>query len=302
MDYLLVLAIAALLTYRAVTSRKWTDTPLLLCFMLAALAAAAYEHADVGTVLLGVVSFNALASTVGSKANYAFLAICAAYALAFSGAPSLVAQAMLLGFLSMAGSFSGGGVVGGSRRETRRDFVQIAIGAALIIPFALLDYADARLFLIFAVLLGLLISDLAISNRRSKFSRFLYGLERKGVVFGRGAMWLALGALVAIVFLGSREAIVLLLAIFIGDAAATIIGMRCGSTALPYNRKKSALGSAAYFAITLALAFPLIGYAAIPVSLAAALVESLPRHIDDNFDTAVAIAIFILLLGYAGLI
>jgi len=302
MDYILVLAIAALLAYRALTSRRWTDLPLLLCLMLAGLAFAAYEQADIGVALLGVAVFGVLASTLGSKANYAFIAVGAAYALAFSGSPLLVAQAMLLGFLSMAGSFAGEGSLGSHRTEARRDLVQIAIGAAFLLAFALLDYASARLLLIFALLFGMLLSDFAMLNRRSRLSKSLYGLERKGAAFGQGAMWLALGALAAVVFLNGKEAIVLLGALFIGDAAATIIGMKYGKTPLPYNRKKSVLGTAAYFAVTLAIAFPLLGYAAIPIALAAALVESLPRHIDDNFDTAIALVALMLLLGYAGLI
>jgi dolichol kinase len=303
MGYPLLIAIAVLLVYGIWASKKRrTDIAMLLCFMLVGSALALYEHADTGLMLLGVLVFNALASSIGSKTNYLFFAAGAAYAFVLAGIPGLVAQAMLLGLLSRAHFFRGDGIIGSSRREKRRDIVQIAVGVALISAFVLLGYPSARLFLVSMALIGILVSNFAILNRKSGLAKMLHGLERKGATFGQGAMWLMLGALIGIAFLNSSGAIALLASIFFGDAAATIVGIEHGRYALPHNKGKSAAGSAAYFVVALAASYPFIGYAALLTALVGAIVESLPWHIDDNFDTAVVLTILLAALGYAKLI
>ena len=114
-------------------------------------------------------------------------------------------------------------------------------------------------------------------------------------------MWLTLGIMLTLSFLSVTDTIVVVGALFVGDSAATILGIRFGKAKLPYNKKKSYVGALAYFAVTLLIAFPLIGYFALIIALVAAIVESLPVHIDDNFDTAIAIIAVVKVLGYVGL-
>jgi len=301
MYYLELPVIVALFAYCAFEFRRKSDLLWLAAFLAAGFLLASYEGADAGAMLIGVLVFGGVAATLGSKANYALLAVAAAYLISFSSMPSLIAQAALLGFFSMARSFIGDGSTSDARRETRRDIVQILIGIALVAVFTVLAYADAMLFLLAGLLLALLLGNYAISNPKKRAARLLRSLERKGASFGQGAMWLALGALLAIGFLNRNESIALLASIFIGDAVATIVGIRYGRTALPYNKKKSVAGSAAYFASALLVSFPFLGYAAVLTSFAAVAVESLPIHIDDNFDTAMALAILMRLLSLAGL-
>lgn len=300
--YLAPLLVAALFAYCAIVFKRKSDLVWLAAFLAAGFLLASCEGADAWAMLIGIALFSSIAATLGSLENYAMLAVAVAYFSVFGGTPSLVAQAVLLGFLSRARSFMKENSSREAEAERRRDLVQIAIGAALVAAFAVLSYADASLFLLGGILLGLLLSNYAISNRKSGMSSLLHSLERENAAFGQGAMWLALGALVAISFLGQKEAIALLASIFIGDAVATLVGTRYGSLGLPYNGKKSVAGSAAYFAAALLVSFPFIGYAAVLTSLAAALVESLPRQIDDNFDTSVALTAIMLLMGFAGLI
>lgn len=302
MGYPLLIAVALLFFYRIATSRKKTDVALLLIFMAAGFALASYENADAGLMLLGVIVFNELVSTLGSRYNYAFLAMCAAYTYVLAGSPSLVAQAMLIGFLSRMHSFNGSGALGSRSREKRRDIVQIAIGAVLILALITLNYSNASVFLISMLLLGVLISNFAISNKGSGIAAVLYGLERKGAALGQGAMWLALGALIGIAFLNGRGAVVVLSSIFLGDAAATIVGIEYGRHALPHNSGKSVIGSATYFAVALLASYPFIGFPALLTASVATLIESLPWRIDDNFSTAVALTVVLAALGYAAII
>jgi len=300
--YLEPLLFLALFAYCAIVFRRKSDLVLLAAFLAAGFLLSSYEAADAGAMLIGIALFGSIAATLGSRENYAMIAVAAAYFAVFGVVPSLIAQAALLGFLSQARSFTGRNSARDEGTERRRDLVQILIGIGLVAVFAVANYASAQLFLLAAMLVGLLLSNYAMSNPKGGASRLLRSLERRNAVFGQGAMWLAIGALIAISFLNRNEAIALLASIFIGDAAATLIGIRYGRTALPYNKKKSFAGSAAYFASALIVSFPFLGWVAVLTALVGAMAESLPGFVDDNFDTAVALSILMLLLGHIGLI
>ncbi|VVB77114.1 Uncharacterised protein [uncultured archaeon] len=304
MAYLIFIAIAAFFAYGVITSKRENSASYLLAFMFVGFLLSSYLKVDAATVLLGTVLFNCVASTYGSKVNYAFSAMAAAYVVFFAGLPSTLALAVLLGFLSVSPAFLRPGKLGSQLREERRDMVQIVIGAALIAVLIFANYDYTRLFMIGAMLAGSVVSNYALFHRESNLSKLLFYFERKNVVFGQGAMWLAIGSLVAITFLDLREAGAVIAAIFIGDAVATIIGMRYGRAKLFYNRNKSVVGTAAYFLSALLLSFLLLGIGPAPVAIAlvAAVVESLPHQIDDNFDTAIALTILMIPLSSLGLI
>ncbi len=228
--YLVPLLVVALVAYCAIVFKRKSDLVWLAAFLAAGLLLASYEGADAGAMLIGIALFSSVAATLGSKENYAMLAVAAAYFAVFGGAPSLVAQAALLGFLSHARSFAGENFARDRRTERRRDIVQIAIGAAVVAVFAVVSYGAAEMFLLAALLVGLLLSNYAVSNPKAGASRLLRSLERKNAVFGQGAMWLSLGALVAISFLNRDGAIALLASIFIADSVATLVGIRYGRT------------------------------------------------------------------------
>ena len=300
MYYLNPLIMAGLLTYCAVAFRRKSDLPFLAAFLTLGFLLAYYSGSDPGAMLIGITIFGGIAATLGSRASYPLLAAAGVYVLLLNGTPSLIAQAALLGFLSMARSFTGKNSSGNRRTEKRRDAVQIIVGAAILAVFAVVSYADATLFLLTGLIMSVLLSNYVVLNPEGGAARLLWSFERKNAAFGQGAMWLAIGALVAVSFLGRNEAAAVLGSIFIGDAVATIVGIEYGKTALPHNKKKSLAGSTAYFVSALLVSFPFIGGWAAVTALVAAGVESLPRRIDDNFDTAVALTVFVRLLGAIG--
>ena len=229
----------------------------------------------------------------------------------------------LLSYAALFGFFGGVSLPGHKQgthlmpMEVKRNALQAAAGLLLIYSILFLRFSD--LLLVILMLIGIALGSFALRNRKDCLSKVLYGLERSEARFGEGAIWLGLGALFAATIMPSPAfAAMAFSAIFIADAASTLVGLSLGRTRLPYNKKKSIEGTAAYFIITfvssyliLRAAFPAYpsifhGYSSIllaAVSLIyaflAALVESLPSSIDDNFDVAVAMTFFsyIILFG-----
>lgn len=251
----------------------------------------------VPVLVSGIVIFDGLMFTYGKRLNYAYMAIAVVYLLYYAhlGAAHM-AQVMLFGLVSEVGIFkpSHNGVTLKST-EVQRDLVQIGLGAVILLVFVFATvYADR--LTIALILLGFLVSNYSITFKKSGIAKSLGALEREYTTFGHGAIWLALGSLVAIGFLHMPYVAVALISIFLGDAAATIVGVNYGKHRLPYNRKKSFEGSIASFLVILALSYFLIGPLAVAVAFIAAFVESLPWHIDDNFDVAVVVTLFFIAL------
>ncbi|MCL5239195.1 MAG: hypothetical protein M1286_01835 [Candidatus Marsarchaeota archaeon] len=302
MDSLVLYAIALLLfTYRVMATRKNEELVFLAVFMAAGAALALYESADVFLMLLGILIFNGMASTYRTRDNYAFSALGIIFLLQTFYMISFAAQAMLLGFLSAAYFFTKHTERANAAVEVRRDVVQLVLGFAFIIAFAFFPQAFVDLALISFILGASVVGNFSVRHGERRISKMLDSFERHGAVLGQGAMWLAAGALMAIAFLRSGILVAVLAAIMLGDAAATLVGTRYRRP-LPYNKKKSAYGTLAYFAVAALVAYPFVGYACIAIGLVGALVESLPVHIDDNLDTAVALTVFAIALGYLGLV
>ncbi len=295
MDSIVLYALALLLLVHRFMCTKRKPAVFLTAALAAGAALALYEGADVLLMLLGILIFNGLVSTYRSRENYAFFLLAIIFAVPFYYLITLVSQTALLGLLSGAYLF-----LGRSRRssvivEKRRDVVQIILGLALVSLFAVFPVAYVKLLLIVAILVSSTLINFSMRNRKSRVSKLLHSFERGGAVLGQGAMWLAAGTLVIVSFLNGAVMIAALIAIFVGDAIATLMGTEY-KTPLPYNKKKSIAGTLGYFAATAVIAFPFIGYACLLVALVGALVESLPRHIDDNFDTAIALTALLLFL------
>lgn len=286
-----------LLFYRLIYVRKKTEIAFLAAFLIFGFALALFEGADPLMLVVGIIIFNGLASTYHSKQNYAFFLLAVLYAVPILGSVTLVAQAILLGFLSAAYFFTKHAARLSLSLERRRDVVQVLLGLAFIVAFALFPYIYVTQLLIASMLLGSLVGNFSINNKKNRISQLLHSFERSDAMLGQGAVWLAVGVLVAISFLNGNQLVAVLVPLFIGDAIATLVGITY-KRALPYNKKKSLYGTAAYFVSASLVSFPFVGYAGIITALVAALVESLPAHIDDNFDTAVALTILVKLLSY----
>jgi len=95
----------------------------------------------------------------------------------------------------------------------------------------------------------------------------------------------------------------------LGDGAATLIGRHFKCQELPWNRKKSYVGSISFFLFGTCGAFILLQWmlpelsfntaliAAGKTALVAAIVESLPLKINDNVSVAVVSAVVMYLMA-----
>jgi dolichol kinase len=300
-DIVLYAISALLFARRAMCSKNKRDMMFLVAFIIAGVALALYEGASVPIMLEGILIFNGVVSSYHSKENYALTALAIFFILPFYMFSALLAQSLLLGFLSGSYFFLEANRAGTGKMEVKRDVIQIAFGLAFMLSLAKIPYLYNALFIIILILVGSAVGNYGVSNKKSAISRILYSFERKNAVLGQGAMWLALGVLAAISFLSPSQIAAVISAILIGDAVATLVGTSI-RIPLPYNRKKSAAGTIAYFAFAAALSFPFVGYIGIATALVAALVESATKQIDDNFDTAVVLVVVIKLLSFAGLV
>ncbi len=157
--------------------------------------------------------------------------------------------------------------------ELRRDLVQIIIGGISLLVLFLLD----RLPLVLLVLFGMLSAHVMLVYG-GKLNKFTELLEREGVIFGSGAMFMAVGSLLLLGFITRFNLLFLgLFALLISDPVATVAGLSGGKK----PGKKSIAGSAAFFA---SLAIPgvlLFGLFGALFAFVLALAERF-SPIDDN--------------------
>ena len=301
LDALLFVIAALLLVYKRICTKKKYELSLLLLFLIAGTVLALYEKADLAIMLLGIIVFNGIASTYRSKENYVFFLLAIFFILPNLTLSLLISQSMLLGFLSCTFFFNKHTARLSAAAERRRDIIQMLMGLVAVFSFAAFAAVYVKVALMLLIIIFSVLGNFSVRNTKSGISRFLNSLERRDAMFGQGAMWLAIGTLVAFSFLSGRIIIAVLAAVFVGDAAATIVGTFYRRP-LPYNKKKSVWGTVAYFVVTSLLTFPFVGYVGIATAAVGALVESAPQHIDDNLDTAVVLTLMIKLLGYFGLV
>lgn len=299
--YIILYAIAVLLAINRLSCAKRKEALFLLAGAGALTLLAYAEGADVITMLVGLLVFNGLAYSYGTRRNYAYLALAVMFVLFMENVPQLAAQAMLFGFLSNSYAFVRRSPRKSARVERERDLVQAGLGIGFVVVFAVAGGADAMYVAVYAILAASLLGNYASLGGRGRVSSFLLSLEREKAAFGQGAFWLAAGVLLAISFLAPDTALAVIVAIVLGDAAATLAGMRY-RIALPYNRKKSMVGTAAYFIVASIASFPFVGVLGVGIAALGAIMESLPMHIDDNFDTSLVLTLVLRAAIYFGLL
>jgi len=299
MTFFLLLVFALLLIYKLYLDIKSFSKFNLSTYLFLALGFILFEIESRGieaTLYLSLLLlFNLLATNYGSKKGIVF-SILLFVALPFSKSGVLLAQSGFLGI--MPGMLklieSSENKKENKRLEISRDVVHLIIGIAIISLAALLP--DPRQLIVALIIMGFILGSYTIISK-GKFSRMLYKFERKNTYFGSGAIWLALGALLTMGFIFSRNFLIAVLAaIFIGDPLATIVGVKFGKHRILYNREKSVEGSSAYFFAVLAVAYLFIGLYALPVALIAAFVESWGIKIDDNLMVPIVLSILLFLL------
>lgn len=263
----------------------------------------AYERTGMLDLLLlcvGILSFNGLLSDKSPEVRASYVLVSAVYITMIHWIGfKLIAQAMLLGILSVITRLKQyRNRIENRRVELSRDLFHMGAGVFLMIVFALESEPIAVTALMLMILGGVLAICATEMFKGSKLAKVIMSFERNGSALGYGALWLALGSLFAVSFLNTQGVLVVFAAIFIGDPIATIIGIHFSDVKLPWNSKKSLAGTLAYFAVTAAISFFLIGpYYAVLIGIVGALVESLRIKIDDNLSVSVVLTALLLLLG-----
>ncbi len=163
-------------------------------------------------------------------------------------------------------------------------------GFAIVLGALVLGEDAALLFLLSALAAGLLLIQLVVRGfKHEAVDSLLKKFERPAALPGKGALMFIIGALFLVSY--SRDyhfSLGILMIVAAGDAFSTYVGIR-GTHALPWNPKKTwegffafifsaAIASTPFLAVPFLNVFPVMVY-----SLAAALVETLPLPLDDNF-------------------
>lgn len=299
-DYLPVLYLIALslLIYRAAKAQKAKELLPLALLGAFGIILALIQNANALLFFSILVVFDLIAFTYGSKEGFFLVLIGIVYL--FLGSQNLsiniVAQAMLFGLISEFWQIKFNTKSQANRKvETNRDIVQIILGIIIIFIFYSVKMSYAEFSILMMIMLGYLTINYGAADGNSRFAKYMKNFERNFTKFGQGAAWLAIGALAAIGFVAdTRYIMIVFFAIFIGDALATIVGVRFGKYKLPYNERKSIAGSLAYFVSMAIFPYILYGLFAIPLAIVATIVETLPLKIDDNFSVPTALIIIYL--------
>ncbi len=216
------------------------------------------------------------------------------YAHLTTAVPAVFGIGVLCGMVSRHRRIAGAANTAraGRAKETRRDAVQILMGAALLILFASLPAHTAITVSIAAIFASYAVAGYARSRRSGAIFTTLASLERGNDLHLTGATYLAAGASLAMGFAPDTRVLMFsIVALFLADAASTMAGMRIRSARLTHNRAKSIAGTLAYFVVCAAAGYAFLGYYAIALGAVAAAVESMPLSLDDNTSCAIAILI-----------
>jgi dolichol kinase len=278
------------------------EVVFLAAAAIAGVALFIYEQTDPYLILaleLGIFTFNGLLNGKSAKWRTYYVSMSVLYItlLHWIGFV-LLAQAMLLGLLSSITNIKEHkNSIENKRVEINRDIVHIAMGIVLIAIFYFEIVPVAVSILMILILGGILAICVGELYKDSVLPSIMYKLERNGANLGHGALWLALGALLAVSFLDTTNVLMVFSAIFIADPVATIVGIYRGGRRLPHNSKKSIGGTVAYFLTTALISSLFVGVYAIAIGAVAAVVESLKLKIDDNFSVSLVLVVLILVLG-----
>ncbi len=297
-------AVAAALSLVAVYRILRMDRRSQLLITLAVMAGFVLfiaQHVHVVTILLlevGILGFNGLLSGKSARSRAAYVLVDALYIVMIHYIGFMyIAQAMLLGLLSVITKLKEyRNSIEDRRVEISRDFFHMGAGIFLMLMFYFEIEPIAVTFQMLLILGGILVICVIEAFSSNRFSRIITRFERNGSALGYGALWLAIGSLMAVSFLNTMNVLVVFSAIFIGDPVATMVGIHFGGKKIPWNRRKSVYGSMAYFAATSAISFAFIGYYALAIGLVGALVESLRIRIDDNLSVSAALTALLLII------
>lgn len=299
-EYVLYLIAFFLLLYKIFTTRSTIDLVLFILFTLLSFIAASYSNVNFTILFSGYIIFNVMLSLYGTK-FLEILVIFGAYFIFISyyTAPILIPLAIFFGGISSYNIYPTKKQKVKKttyKKEVFRNVFTIISGFILI--FILLFSTLSPYFVIGIIfLLGLLLLNTSLIYTNGPMSKLLYILERKNFKLGHGAIWLGVGTCFAICYFSFNYALAVISFIFIADCVSPIFGIKYGSIRLPYNKRKSVIGTFSYFISGAVIAYFFIGYTGIILAIIGAVIESLPTLFDDNFDVPFVLFLFVKTFG-----
>lgn len=185
------------------------------------------------------------------------------------------------------------------KTEVNRDIVQIILGIIILGIAYLFPYIAAVDIIFGLILLGYLANNLVANLRLGKFYTRAMDLERKGAVYGQGAIYLAAGTALVMGFVGGTSALLFsIIVLFFADSMATIVGVSMrGAEKLPYNRFKTVIGTFTFFVIAAVGGYFTVGLIGILFAFVLAFIESIDIAIDDNVRSGVILVVLKVLTG-----
>ena len=175
-------------------------------------------------------------------------------------------------------------------KEEYRQLFHLFFGSAIVFFALFVGSETAVLVLFFALILGMLLMHFHLrGHSHETFEYLLEKLERKADLPGKGAFLFVLGSLVILTFSKDFDfALGVMMMLAAGDAASTIVGLK-GKNSLPWNKKKTFEGFAAFVVASVVVSLPFLNLSLVILyPLFLAFVESLPLPFDDNLSIPVA--------------
>lgn len=177
--------------------------------------------------------------------------------------------------------------------ETKRKVLHIVSGMVFLAMLMLFGRTKLIALLVAILLGGLVVINLLFLKMKVPITGwFVRNFERSQVRFpGYSTAWYVAGLLIAATVLRPQgEIAAVICSLALGDGISAIYGER-GKRKLFYNPDKTLEGLAAFFVATL-VSVIFVGWVGIPFAIAAAIFESLPIGIDDNFSIPLFGAVF----------
>lgn len=183
--------------------------------------------------------------------------------------------------------------------ETRRDVLQILLGVILLLLFLSLTFYYAVYVTTTLILIGYIYNSRLGKKRSGKAYSIFNSLERAGTLYGTGALYLGVGVALLLGFVHNLHFVIIgISALLFADPLATIVGVNTHGPKLFYNKKKSVLGTLAFFATVSIVGFPFIGFYSLLFGAGLAFVESVELPIDDNITISIVmIVLYIIFLS-----
>ncbi|MEJ7553734.1 MAG: diacylglycerol/polyprenol kinase family protein [Aquificaceae bacterium] len=168
--------------------------------------------------------------------------------------------------------------------ETRRKVFHLFALLLWLIPLGFFPRGLSLFVFLIVIVMNLAIVLRLWENRLGFYYRLIYSLEREKNFSKPGiqALWANLGIFFVFLLFGKEPAIVSVVVLAVGDAFASVVGMRYGRTRMG---SKSLEGNIAFFLSTFLVLLPFLGlWKAFLICIFSAVVEALPISVDDNFS------------------